>query len=106
MLGTLTRELISHVCPSEHQAEVAAFLESSCSNTLPGVGSSPEWAELIDRVQLAAIRGSEWKIEKIKKSVVLANQDWRDLLVASGFSNDLSAHKHWQKWALEERNVS
>ena len=106
MLGILTRELISRGCPTEHRADISNLLENSCSHNLPGVSSSQGWGELVDRIQLAAIRGSEWNIENIKRSVALANRDWRDLLVSAGFANDPSAHIHWQKSALEDHSVS
>lgn len=106
MLGPLTQELIASVCPVALQPAVTALLSESCSHQLPGVGTSPEWMALIDRVQLAAIRGSEWSFERITKSVTLARLDWRDLLVAKGFANDLGAHRHWQANALMTREIA
>ncbi len=106
MLGKLTEELITCCCPASQQREISELLSRRCSSNLPGVGDSPEWGELIDRVQLAAIRGSAWNIEKIGKAVSLANIDWRDVLVGAGFANSLSAHKTWQQRAIQSHDVS
>jgi hypothetical protein len=106
MLGPLTRKLIEHCCPSLLQPTVTSLLLERCSVSLQGVGTSSEWIELIDRVQLAAIRGSRWDIAEIEKNVALANLDWRDLLMSSGFGEDLAAHKRWQKHALRSKDVS
>lgn len=105
MLGPLTKELLS-CCPNKEKEAVSNYLEAYCSTNLPGIGTTEEWIELIDRVQLAAIRGSGWSLYKIKEAAALANRDWRDLLVAAGFANSLSAHKQWQKHALQAKDVS
>jgi hypothetical protein len=98
--------LIEHCCPSLLQPTVTSLLLERCSASLPGAGSSSEWIELIDRVQLAAIRGSRWNITEIEKNVALANLDWRDLLMGAGFGEDLAAHKRWQQHALRSNDVS
>lgn len=106
MLAPLTEELIASCCPPTQRQAVSDFLSANCARDLPGIGSTPEWIELIDRIQLAAIRGSNWNLETIAAAVKLANLDWRDLLVAAGFANDLSSHRLWQKNALAIGNVS
>ena len=106
MLGELTKELINICCPALKQPEVSELLSRECSKSLPGVGDTPEWYELIDRIQLATIRGSAWQIEKIKESVSLAHLDWRDLLMGAGFGESLLAHKDWQQHAIQTHDVS
>jgi hypothetical protein len=106
MLGSLTKKLIENCCPLLHQQEISELLVLRCSTHLPGVSSGAEWDALIDRVQLAAIRGSNWNINQINENVNLANVDWRDLLMAAEFGEDLSAHKIWQRHALQAKNVS
>jgi len=106
MLGKLTHELVTRCCPISHQQEIIDLLSQQCSDNLPGIGRTPEWDELVDRVQLAAIRGSDWNLDKIKASVSMANVDWRDLLVGAGFGTSLSAHQVWQQRAIESHDVS
>jgi hypothetical protein len=106
MLGPLTNELIQKTCPTSHQQAVGNLLSDQCSVSLPGVGIPPEWIDVIDRVQLATIRGSSWNIEKLKSNVSLANSDWRDVLMAAGFGENLTAHTLWQKAAVQSHDVS
>jgi hypothetical protein len=106
MLGKLTKELIINCCPAPKQHEIGELLSLQCSNNLPGVGDTPEWNELVDRIQLAVIRASSWETEKIKKSVSFANLDWRDLLICAGFGENLLAHKVWQQNAIKSHDIS
>jgi hypothetical protein len=39
---------------------------------------------------------SNGNFEKLRQAVDLAKIDWRDLLVAAGFANDVEAHKKWE----------
>lgn len=105
MLGPLTEELINSKCPPAIRREICDLLSDGCSLGLPCVDSSPGGMGLIDRIQLAAIRGSEWKVEKIKKAVKFAQVDLRDLLMASGFGESLTAHMVWQKGALSSHET-
>lgn len=105
MLGPLTEELINSKCPPAIRQEVCSLLSEKCSLGLPCVDPGLEGVALIDRIQLAAIRRSEWKIGKIKKAVKFAQVDWRDLLMASGFGESLTAHKGWQEGALSSHET-
>lgn len=105
MLGPLTEELINSKCPPAIRQEVCDLLSEKCSLGLPCGDPGPEWVGLIDRIQLAAIRRSEWKVERIQKAVKFAQVDWRDLLMASGFGESLTAHMAWQKDALSSHET-
>lgn len=105
MLTPLAQALIAARCPPAKQAAISALLAERCSWGLPGIGTTPDWQVLIERIQLAAIRGSDWDLETIARAVALANCDWRDLLVGAGFANDLSAHIRWQAEALESGKI-
>jgi hypothetical protein len=104
MIGTLTRALIDSCCPAEKKERVIELLSGRASTSVPGVGSGSEWHGLIDRIQLASIRGSGWEIESIEKNVELANIDLRDLLVGAGFG-DLEDHRNWQARALRTCDI-
>ena len=49
----------------------------------------------IERIESAVLRISQGSIEKLQSAIDLAELDWRDVLVAAEFANDLSAHKAW-----------
>ena len=35
-------------------------------------------------------------MDKLYDAIALAQTDWRDLLVAAGFGDDVQAHKDWK----------
>ena len=47
----------------------------------------------LERLQFAALKLSEGNLDKLDRAVALANRDWRDLLMAAGFGEDVDAHK-------------
>ena len=83
----LTPRVLGHITrlfPGEVQEEVALLLEYDCGQTLAGAGAvSPETFE---RVQCAALKWSDGKLDKLYDAVALAQTDWRDLLVIAGFA--------------------
>lgn len=52
-------------------------------------------ADAVERIQLAVLKLSNGKADKFLTAVELAQLDWRDVLVASGFGSDLKAHLKW-----------
>jgi hypothetical protein len=38
---------------------------------------------------------SEGNLDKLNRAVALAKTDWRDLLMAAGFGEDIKAHLAW-----------
>jgi hypothetical protein len=106
MLGPLTHALVESVCPAPLCAAVTELLSQRCAPTLPGVGQTPEWLTLIDRVQLATLHGSAWDLTRIAAAVDLANTDWLDVIVGAGFGHSLGAHIEWQAHALRSGDLS
>ena len=49
----------------------------------------------IERIQLAVLKVSKGEIEKFLAAAELAQLDWRDILMAAGFGNDVKAHLKW-----------
>ena len=47
------------------------------------------------RLQLAAIRLSGGSLLRLDDAIKLANDDFRDLLMGSGFGEDTNAHANW-----------
>jgi hypothetical protein len=57
------------------------------------VNSASEAAS--ERLQFAALKLSEGNLDKLDRAVALAKIDWRDLLMAAGFGEDIKAHLAW-----------
>jgi len=51
--------------------------------------------DAIERIQLAVLKLSNGEVDKFLAAAELAQLDWRDVLVAAGFGNDLEAHTKW-----------
>lgn len=49
-----------------------------------------------ERVRIAAIRASEGSLTRLAEAADLARNDYRDLLMGSGFAHDIHAHKTWK----------
>ena len=88
-----TQRRVVALFPPDQREEVSKLLASKCGNNLPGL-ESLSGSEL-ERFQFAALKLSKGKIEEFFKAIELANLDWRDLLMAAEFGQDLNAHKSW-----------
>jgi hypothetical protein len=69
------------------QFEAARLLRDDCC---PGAGPA-----LSERIQCAALKLSQGRIDLLCDAIALARTDWRDLLVAAGFDHDAKAHLDW-----------
>ena len=49
-----------------------------------------------DRIMLAVYKYGKSKRDKLSKALELAKVDWRDLLVAAKFANNVEAHNNWK----------
>ncbi len=85
---------VARLFPAEEQDEVTRLLQEDCGAVLPFADNVS--AESFERVQCAALRLSEGRIDKLYDAIALAQIDWRDLLVAAGFAEDPRAHKGWK----------
>jgi hypothetical protein len=75
------------------------FLVAYCGDELPF--SQHEDMYQLERVRFAVLKLSEGKLGSLKAMIEHANIDWRDILVAAGFGNDIHAHERWfpgQDW--------
>jgi hypothetical protein len=70
--------------PPDQQENVRVLLRDECGDNLPfQKGLS---AEGYDPIRLAVLKLSNRDMQKLQVAVRLANSDWRDVLVASGFA--------------------
>jgi hypothetical protein len=75
------------------RADAARLLVEECGNNLPFLKDYDEFK--LERFRFAALKLSDGDLEKLRSAVALAKVDWRDLLVAAGFANDIEAHNRW-----------
>jgi hypothetical protein len=52
-------------------------------------------AEAMERIWLATLKLSIGSITAFENAVLLAQVDWRDVLMGAGFGSDLEAHLKW-----------
>jgi hypothetical protein len=98
-LSTETEKRISLLFPPNERQLVRTVLFEECGNNLPLLENLDE--RKLERFQFAALKLSEGKLDKLNDAIALAKADWRDLLMAAGFGEDIDAHKSWlpaQTW--------
>ena len=79
--------------PPEQWEIVRSLLVEECGNNLPFCENSTDLA--MDRCRFAVLKLSNGNLDKLRSALLLAKQDWRDLLVAAGFAERLEAHRSW-----------
>src|SRR4051794_16612034 len=87
------RARLDQLFAEEHRLTAAALLENKCGAGLPLIAA--QGPEGIERIRCAALKLSEGSLEKLHAAVQLANNDWRDVLVAAGFAHSAQAHLSW-----------
>ncbi len=92
-LSDQTRQRLKTVFPVELQEDAEALLVQECGANLPlQEGASPEDLE---RIRFAALKLSKGTVDGLCEAIQVAQDDWRDLLVAADFAEDVNAHKSW-----------
>ena len=92
-LSPKTEEHIAALFPLKFKDEVADLLVYQCGNNIPFCEKSDEFQ--LERVRFAALKLSHGDMGKLQEAIRLAQTDWRDLLMAAGFGEDVNAHKRW-----------
>jgi hypothetical protein len=96
MSGRLSKETerkIAILFPPSSRAEVSDILLRECGDNLPFCEVLDEFQ--LERIRFSALKLSAGNVDKLKDAIKLAKQDSRDLLVAAGFANDITAHERW-----------
>ena len=83
--------MVKRLFPEVDRLAVRAILMEQVSEALPLVGNPRE----IERIQLAVLKVSRGEAGLFLEAAALARQDWRDVLMAAGFGNDVEAHLRW-----------
>lgn len=83
---------------------VERMLISQCGSNLPGLAAGG--LDQLERIRSAAVRFSAGLVKGLAEAIRLAEVDWRDLLVAAGFAEDLTAHARWEPRPLTPNGLS
>lgn len=73
--------------------EASDLLMSDCGNNLPFCDN--DTPEDMERIRFAVLKLSNGTIEDLIKAIILAQTDWRDVLVEAGFADNINAHQLW-----------
>ena len=92
-LSDNTIKKVGILFPEHLQDEAKKILNEDCGTNLPFCENSDKHS--MERIRFAAIKLSNGDLEKLVDAVVLAQTDWRDLLVAADFAEDINAHRRW-----------
>lgn len=93
MLSPETWKRVNLLFMGEEREQVAKLLDEQCGNNLPFLEEADEYK--LERFRFAALKISNGSLPKLIRAVELAQRDWRDLLMASGFGHDIHAHQDW-----------
>ena len=92
-LSEKTKEVLEALFPEESREQAKLLLEKECGDNIPDCEKSNKCQ--MERIRFAALKLSDGNIEKLYDAVSLAQIDWRDLLMAAGFGEDIEAHEKW-----------
>ena len=76
-----------------HRAEAIRLLTDDCTSESMHLSSDCEAS--VERCRIAAIKLSEGTLKGLVDAICLAQTDYRDLLMAAGFGEDVLAHLEW-----------
>jgi hypothetical protein len=92
-LSLETFRRLERVFPPQLRADAALLLEGECGWNLPFCENDTPTS--LERIRFAALKLSNGKIGGLREAIRLAQNDWRDLLVAAEFADDVNAHVRW-----------
>lgn len=98
-LSPETLRRIDVLFPSEDRKRAKALLCEHCGNNLPFLRKADMYE--LERFRFAALKYSDGNFSMLEDAVKLAQVDWRDLLMATGFGS-VDAHRRWEPKPLGE----
>jgi len=93
-LSPETLRLVGILFSFEDRERAKALLYEQCGNNLPFLAKADMY--VLERFRFAALKSSDGNLSRLESAVKLAQEDWRDLLMATGFADDVEAHKRWE----------
>jgi hypothetical protein len=88
-----TLRLVERLFQPRHRAAVVTTLEGECGSDLPFMSEAT--SESVERIRFAVLKLSAGSPSKVAETVAVAKVDWRDVLAAAQFANDVQAHAAW-----------
>lgn len=89
-----TTERVQALFRDDDSRAASRLLAEECGRNLPFCEDSD--SRSLERLRFAALKLSRGSLEGLREAIELAKKDWRDLLVAADFANDVHAHERWQ----------
>jgi hypothetical protein len=84
------KSMVAHLFHGLDRDLVESILLNDC------VHYEKTWTpEKHERVRAAILRLSDGSLDSFEAAVGAANSDWRDVLVAAGFADDIRLHQRW-----------
>ena len=87
---TVTAVITALFDPNERETIANVLIEECNAERLHSSS-----AEGLERIHLAILKLSNGEVDKFLAAAELAQLDWRDVLMAAEFGNDLKAHLSW-----------
>ena len=92
-LSHATIERLKLLFESTTYERAAEILREQCADNLPlWRAATPEGLE---RIRFAVLKLCKGEVQGLERAVHDAQVDWRDVLVAAGFAEDVHAHRKW-----------
>ena len=88
-----TKTILQQIFAQAQWAVVTEILDADCGSNLPLIERQGESG--IERMQCAALKMSAGSLQRLQEAIKQAQVDWRDVLVATGFANNATAHLEW-----------
>ena len=93
-LSKKTSDRINLLFGDEEKQEVEDLLKIECGDNIPFCENRDKYE--MERIRFAVLKLSKGNIGKLVEAIELAQTDWRDLLVAAGFGENVEAHNKWK----------
>ena len=90
-MSTLVTGVVEHFFHGDVRSAVTAVLLHECGFGLPLASG----AELVERIRLAVLKLADGDADAVRDHAKAASLDWRDVLVAADFGDDIAAHVKW-----------
>jgi hypothetical protein len=92
-LSPETQRRLDALFTGADREQAADLLESQCGSNLPFQEKSD--AHDLERIRFAALKLSNGDLKELQRAVEIAQEDWRDVLVAAGFAHSITVHEKW-----------
>jgi len=100
-LSEPTKTHVAALFQESDATQAQRLLAQECGETLPLMSDATP--QSLERVRFAVIRLSGGRLDRLRDALCLARRDWRDLLMAARFAEDVQAHLKWKPQRFDAR---